>query len=624
MNKGTPEKMILTSMDIAGEKRAQLRRLFPEAFGEGGIDFEQLRRALGDWVAPGKERYGLSWPGKADCMRVIQAPSIATLKPDRKAGVNFDATQNVFIEGDNLEVLKLLQKAYFGKVKMIYIDPPYNTGKEFIYPDKYQENLATYLAYTGQTDGEGRAFATNTEAGGRYHANWLNMIYPRLYLARNLLRDDGVIFISIDDNEQANLKKVCDEIFGAENFVGNVAWKKTSGDNKPSFAFTHDSILIYTKSLNTFPRTPLSQDQKRQYKNPDNDPKGYWAESDYRSKWSKSERPNLYYGITNRNTKELIFPDTFSSSSRVWGYEEKTHIKNEKLGLVWWGLDGKAKEPRKKRYLSEHKGANTRSLWLDAGTNDNASQELRTLLNGNHFDNPKPVSLLKRIIGIVARENDLILDFFAGSCTTAHAVMQLNAEDGGNRRCISVQLPEPCDPKSEAYKEGYKNIAEIGKERMRRAGQKIAAEQEGGALDVGFKAFKLDRSNFAPWEGDAAKIDDLAAQLAMHVDHINGASSAEDILYEVLLKAGFELATQVERRTMAGKAVYAVDDGALLICLDRAITPALIDALAEADPQQVICLDAGFAGNDQLKVNAVHTFKMRAARSEAEIIFRTV
>ena len=627
---GKTKKVELHSMDIPEEKRRQFKNLFPEVFSEDKIDFEQLKRTLGEWVDADQERFDLNWPGKAKCMRIIQEPSVATLKPDRDESVEFDETENLFIEGDNLQVLKLLQRSYFGKVKMIYIDPPYNTGKEFIYPDKYGETLDTYLEYTGQKDSEGRKFATNTETSGRYHSRWLNMMYPRLYLARNLLREDGVIFIHIDENEFAQLRQLCNQIFGEENFVGNIAWKKTSGDNKPAFAYTHDNILIFTSKPKTFPRVPLNAKQKEQYKNPDNDPRGDWAQSDYRSKWNKNNRPNLYYGITNPNTREVIFPDSYADSLRVWGCDESTHLLNEQKGLVWWGSDGKGTEPKKKRFLSKHKGANTRSVWLDAGTNDDASKELKDLLNGDLFDNPKPVELLKRIAFSVTNDNDIALDFFAGSCTTAHAIMELNAENGGNRRCISVQLPEPCGKKSESFKAGYNTIADIGKERIRRAKKKIAEEKnqsdltEGNKLDLGFKVFKLSRSNFKVWEGDRKKIQDIAKQLEMHIDHIDSDAQTEAILYELLLKTGYSLTAPIKKLTLSGKEVFSINNGKMLICLDKKITQEVIDAIADANPSEVICLDAGFEGNDQLKANAVQTFKIRAQKEESEIVFRTV
>ncbi|WP_419739825.1 site-specific DNA-methyltransferase [Ruegeria sp.] len=622
----------LLSADIAQEKRDALKQLFPEVFTEDTIDFEQLRRVMGDWVEPGKERYGLNWPGKAECMKVVQAPSIATLKPVREESVNFDETENLFIEGDNLEVLKLLQKAYFGKIKMIYIDPPYNTGKEFIYPDKYQENLDTYLAYTGQVDDEGKKFATNTDAGGRYHSNWLNMMYPRLYLARNLLRDDGVIFISIDDNEQANLKALCDLIFGAENFIAELIWERAYAPKNDAkyVSNSHDYVLMYSKRYDEFKigRLPRSDVANSRYKNPDDDTRGVWKSSDLSVKTYNQEYD---YPITTPSGRVVEPP-----AGRCWSLSKKAFLERLHDNRIWFGSDGNS-TPSIKRFLSELKfdGMVPTSIlfYKDVGHNQEGAKEVISLFDGSgYFDGPKPVRLLNRLLTLAnISSSDIILDFFAGSATTADAVMQMNAEDGGNRQFICVQLPEPCGEESEALKAGFRTIADIGRGRIRRAAQKIATKRDGqldlkntDKLDLGFRAFRLDHSNFNLWDGEVEKAEDLAAQLELHVDHIDQESSAEDILYELLLKAGFKLTTKVEKKTMAGKDVYAVSDGAMLICLDKAITPELIDALADANPLQFICLDEGFNGNDQLKTNAAQTFKSRAREDEEPIVFRTV
>jgi len=627
----------LTSMDVAAEKREQLKaclgQAFPEVFAENNIDFDQLRRVLGDWVDPGKERYGLNWPGKAECMKVIQAPSIATLKPAREESVDFDNTQNLFIEGDNLEVLKLLQKAYFGKIKMIYIDPPYNTGKEFIYPDKYQENLDTYLAYTGQVDDKGKKFSTNTDAGGRFHANWLNMMYPRLYLARNLLRDDGVIFISIDDGEQANLKHLCDLVFGEENFVANVVWQKkySVSNDDPGIAAMHDHILVYQKS-DKFERVllPRTDKQLQRYKNIDDDPRGDWSSDNYVSNKSRVERPTLWYPIKHPKTGADVWPD----ESAVWRYSQEKHAQMEAENRLYWGPDQSYEKPRLKRFLSEIQIGVVPSTWWDfkeVGHNDEGQKESARILGKKVFSTPKPVRLLKRMLAISVGEDDIVMDFFGGSASFAHAVIEFNKEENRNINFVVVQLPEKIEDGDPAKEAGFNTIADIGKERIRRVAKSISEQIEGelnlgraSALDLGFKVFKLSRSNFAIWDGDADKIEDIQKQLELHVDHIDRASSPEDILYELLLKAGFDLTNKVELRVMAGKDVYSVDEGALLICLDKEITPELIDALADANPLQVICLDEGFKGNDQLKVNAVQTFKSRAKEDEEAIVFRTV
>ena len=629
MSNDVPEKMKLSSMDMAAEKRARLKRLFPEVFTEGRIDFEQLRRVLGDWVEPGKERYGLNWPGKAECMKIIQAPSIATLKPARDESVDFDHTENLFIEGDNLEVLKLLQKAYFGKVKMIYIDPPYNTGKEFIYPDKYQDNLDTYLAYTGQVDDQGKRFATNTDAGGRFHANWLNMMYPRLYLARNLLREDGVIFISIDDNEVGNLRALCDLVFGSENFMNNIIWQKkyTRSNDAKWFSDNHDHILVYAKSKQflTINHLPRSDGQKAAYKNPDNHPKGPWKATPLHAK-------------SGSNTSSYTFKngDTWIPPKGTYRrFNDETMRQMDEGNEIWFGENGD-QTPSRKSFLSAVKeGVVPVTIWpyTEFGHNHEANNDVKALGLGGFFDNPKPVRLLEKIITLICNKEEptLVLDFFAGSATTGHAAFRKIAEGYKSLNFILVQLPELCDENSEAYKSNLLNISDLAQERIRIVAKNISKENQSQldledktGLDFGFKVFKLSHSNFKIWDADAEKAQDLARQLELHVNHIDPASGPEDILYELLLKAGFELTTRIERRTMAGKDVYAVAGGALLVCLDKAITPELIDALADADPLQVICLDEGFKGNDQLKTNAVQTFKARAASCETEIVFRTV
>ena len=379
--KDRPEKMPLTSMDVADEKREELKRClggaFPEVFAENRIDFDQLKRVLEEWVDSGKERFGLTWPGKAECMKIIQQPSVATLKPVREESVNFDETENLFIEGDNLEVLKLLQKAYFGKIKMIYIDPPYNTGNEFIYPDKYAETLDTYLAYTGQIDGEGRKFSTNTDVTGRYHSNWLNMMYPRLYLARNLLREDGSIWISIDDHEVAHLREICDQIIGEENFLANVVWQKkyAVSNDDPGIAPMHDHILIYQKSQE-FERVllPRTEKQLQRYKNIDNDLRGEWSSDNYVSNKSRVERPTLWYPIKHPKNGEDVWPD----ESAVWRYSKDKHEQMVAENRLYWGPDFSYKKPRLKRFLDEIQDGVVPSTWWDfkeVGHNDEGQKE---------------------------------------------------------------------------------------------------------------------------------------------------------------------------------------------------------------------------------------------------------
>ncbi len=626
------EKMKLESMDIAEERREQLKELFPEVFAEDKVDFDQLKRALGEWVEPGKERFGLSWPGKADCMKVIQQPSVATLKPARDESVNFDDTENLFIEGDNLEVLKLLQKSYFGKVKMIYIDPPYNTGNDFIYPDNFSESLDTYLEYTGQKDENGSRLSTNIDTAGRYHSRWLNMMYPRLYLARNLLTDDGLIFISIDDVEGANLRKLCDEVFGEENLIANFLWKsrQTTDSRKSTRVSTdHEYVLCYARNYDAAAFSGKDID-KGKYTNPDNDPRGAWASIDLTVQATKDQRPNQFYDIVDPKTGNS-YP---ANPIRVWSKSKSVVDQMIEDARIIFPPDGKGR-PREKKFLADLKSEKTGfSSWLNSsevGYTTNGTRDFSDLFKERVFDFPKPTILLKTLIKQATEKDSIVVDFFCGSGSTAHALMSLNSEDSGNRKYICVQLPEKVADNSEAHIAGFKTIADISKERIRRAAKKIEDEQNdqldlngGSKIDLGFKVFKLSRSNFKVWEGDVEKIENLEKQLFDHVDHINGASEPEDILYELLLKSGFPLTTKVEKLQLAGKDVFSIEEGALLICLDKKLTQEVIDAIADANPLQVICLDDGFEGNDQLKANAVQTFKARAQEEESEIVFRTV
>ena len=628
-NQTDAEKVDLQSMDVSAEKRAELKQIFPEIFHEDKIDFNQLKRVLGDDIAAGNERFGLHWAGKADCLKIIQQSSIATLKPARDESVNFDETENLFIEGDNLEVLKLLQKSYFNKVKMIYIDPPYNTGKEFIYPDKYSETLETYLRYSGQIDDEGNKFSTNTEREGRFHSNWLNMMYPRLYLARNLLRDDGVIFISIDDNEQANLKALCDQIFGEENFVANFLWKKKSTTSNVKDAQVSSQVdyqFCYRKSDKTKIKQRIKSTEERCY--PNYDEEGNYRTTVIEKKDSGSyKRDSMKFEILGKLPREGKRWQIGKDTANKLEEQQRFIWDGEKILLKIYDFDDVDTYSAQPNLLDNH------------GTSDTGATLTNTKLFDipELFDNPKPIDLIKYFTNIVTNEDSIILDFFAGSATTAHAVMNLNAEDGGTRKYILVQLPEPCDEKTEAFKAGYKNIAEIARERIRRAGKKIIADNNGkldlnnnGTLDIGFKSFKLTPSNFRIWQGDTENMqnpdDEIAKQLEMHINHIDGDSTSEDILYELLLNAGYELTTPIETLTLADKEIFAfeADEIKTFICLDKDLTATLFDEIAQQNPNQVICLDEGFNNNDQLKTNAVQTFKSRARQIEQEIIFRTV
>ena len=626
------------SDEVASRKRDMLKNFlaqnFPECLSDGHIDFETLRRTLGDWVEARNERFGLVWPGKAQCMKIIQQPSVATLNPDRAESVNFESTDNIFIEGENLEVLKLLQKSYFGKVKMIYIDPPYNTGQEFIYPDKFAESLDSYLARTGQIDGSGRRFRTNTDTVGRYHTNWLNMMFPRLYLARNLLRDDGAIFISIDDHELSRLRELCDQIYGEENFKADIAWQKryTRSNNTVDFTAVVEHVLVYAKSeafeVALLPRT---ENADARYSNPDNDPRGDWKGASFLNPASPQDRPNLCYPLKNPNTGRVVRPTTNAWRRSRDAFEEL--VADDRL---YWGPDGRASVPTIKMFLSEARGLTPTNFWAHgyAGHTDEGTRDLEALIPGRVFNNPKPAKLIRRMLEHACNgPGDIVLDFFAGSCVTAQATIEMNLEDGGSRRFIVVQLPEPLEADSNAAKAGFSTIAEIGKERIRRVIANARKSAEGRldldrtlAADLGFKAFRLDRSNFRIWTGllETADAFELERQLELHVDHCRTESTPDDILHELLLKAGFPLSADVETLTLAGSEIYSVGDGAMLVCLEKHVSFELISALAECDAAQVVCLDGGFNGNDQLKANAVQAFKARAQTGKPEIVFRTV
>lgn len=637
-----PKKVDLSSMDIAAQKREELKQAlgssFPEVFSEGYIDFDQLKRVLGHYAEASKERFGLNWAGKAECTKVIQQSSTATLKPDRTASVNYDETENVFIEGDNLEVLKVIQKSYFGKVKMIYIDPPYNTGGEFIYPDKFSESLETYLQYTGQKDSEGRKFSTNADTSGRFHSNWLNMLYPRLYLAKNLLREDGLVFVSIDDNEVHNLRNLMNEIFGDDNFVDTIIWKKRygGGAKEKYLVSMHEYILVYAKDLNFLPDIfiPLADGQvDRYYKNTDENfaVRGPYRTHPLEAMKSFDTRDNLNFPIPAPDGSD-VWP------KRQWRWSRERAFQALKDNEIDFqkGKDGNW-ILSSKQYLKDEKGeirqTKAFSIIDDVYSQHGTAEIYQIFGDAKVFDFPKPSGLLRQLIRIATspNDNDIVVDFFAGSCSTAHAILAENAEDGGNRRFLAVQLPEKCQEDTQAYKAGFKNISEIGKERIRRVINSLYVDKADKLdlasttnNDLGFRSFNLSESNFRVWKEESNTFDTSGQQLDLHVAHVSSESAPEDILFELLLKAGFPLSTKISIVEIAGKSVFSIEGGAMLICLEQEISPELIDGLAAANPLQVICLDEAFKGNDQLKANAVQTFKARAQAEESEIVFRTV
>ncbi len=567
------------SLDILGENIAKLKEIFPEVFSEGKVDFEKLQESLGEFVEKSSERYNFTWNGKQNAKKIAQTPSSGTLRPCKEDSKNWDSTQNLYIEGDNLEVLKLLQKSYHKKVKMIYIDPPYNTGKDFVYKDNFKENIKNYLELTGQVDSEGNRLSTNSETNGRYHSDWLNMMYPRLKLARNLLKDDGVIFISIDDNEVANLRKICDEIFGEDNYVQEIIWeKKFSPQNDAKyFSLNHEQVLCYAKNKTLFNRNllPMTDEQKSRYLNLDRDSRGIWTSGDLTvARMTEKDR----YEITLPSGR-IILP----TEGRSWGVSKEKFEELRQDNRIWFGENGD-NIPRLKRFISEiQQGIVPISIFYHSyvGHTQEASKEIKALFDDKkYFDYPKPMRLLKQLSYIGTNKNDIILDFFAGSATTSHAVMQLNAEDDGERKYILVQLPEPTDEKNEAYKAGYKNICEIGKERIRRAGEKLIENEELKIenLDIGFKVFKLDSSNIKEWD---SYFDNLEQNLLDAVDNIKKERTSEDLLYEILLKYGLDLTLSIEEKLIQNKKVFVIGYGALIVCLDDEITTDVVEQIAK-------------------------------------------
>lgn len=634
MQKTTIQKVDGQSVDLIQENLVQLKQIFPEVIKEGRVDFEALNDLLGNYADTAEERFCLNWAGKANARREAQKRSTGTLRPCPEESVDWDTTDNLYIEGDNLEVLKLLQKSYHSRVKMIYIDPPYNTGKDFVYKDNYTDNMKNYLELTGQD----KKLSTNTESDGRYHSNWLNMMYPRLKLARNLLTDDGVIFISIDDNEVANLRKVCDEIFGEENFVAQLIWERAFApvNLKKHFSESHDYILCFAKNLDTTSCNGLrrTEDADNRYQNPDNDPRGVWQSDNF------SVGPRIIekvYEITTPSGRKVLPPE-----GRCWLLTQKRYDEFVKDNRIWYGSEGNG-VPRIKRFLSEVKaGITPMTLWkyVEVGHSQDATQKLKQLFDGNDFfEYPKPVGLIQRCLELYSNEDSIILDFFSGSATTAHAVMQLNAEDGGNRKYICVQLPEPTPEDSEARKAGYATIPEIAKERIRRAGKKIVeeqkakAEKEGGLfaeeekkLDIGFKVFKLDSSNINAWDSDP---DNLETALNNSLFNIKEDRNEDDLLYEILIKYGIELTEKINRHTIDGKTVYEMGAGSLIVCLADSLSTAVAEGIGklykEVSPEgvdgngRVVFKEAGFNGSDEVKTNTLLILKQHGITNVATV-----
>jgi adenine-specific DNA-methyltransferase len=643
------------SLNITKDNLDKLQTLFPDIFSEGKIDMEKFKATFSDDINFANERYVLNWAGKSDAFKVLQIPTTATLRPQPEQSIYFDTTENVFIEGENLEVLKVLQKSYYNKVKCIIIDPPYNTGNDsFIYPDSFKESKAEYEKRIGDKDEEGYLmkeglFRKNSKDSGHYHSNWLSMMYPRLFLAKNLLRDEGVIFVHIDDNEVHNLRLLMNEIFGEENFVASFLWeKRTNRENRKVVSIRHDYILCYSKLQMDVGRpinqTPMTEKALSNYKNPDNDHRGLWK-SDPATAQAGHGTTSQFYELIAPNGKVHQL-----ESGRCWLYTKAVMNEAIKDNRIWFGKDGNG-VPRVKTYLdAKERGLTPESILFaeDVGTTESAKNQLKELFNGIAvFETPKSVGLINKLLQMGANEG-IVLDFFAGSGSTAHAVMDLNASDGGNRKYICVQLPELCDASSEAYKAGYKSIVEISKERLRRANKKIQEEinseinkieaeivklqselptDENKAeieslkntivqlknQDLGFKVFKLSPSNFKVWRGDEITEENLVTQLDAFNNPVKAESKNENMLYELLIKAGYLIADKVE----AKEEYFSIKDGEMIIALEE-MNPQIIDTIIKAQPKKVITLDNLFTGNDQLKTNTVLQMK------DAGIDFKTI
>ena len=641
------------SMDIEQVEMDKLCSIFPQCFSEGKLDIDKLLSLCGEYIDNDFEKYKFEWKGKSESLRLAQRRSMGTLRPCPEESVNFDTTQNLYIEGDNLEVLKLLQTAYYRTVKMIYIDPPYNTGNDFVYEDDFADPIAKYKEVTAQTT------KSNPETMGRYHTNWLNMMYPRLRLAANLLRDDGVIFISIDDNEVHNLRKLCDEVFGEENFVAELVWERAYAPKNDAkyISNSHDYVLMYAKAIENFQigRLSRTKEANARYRNPDNDPRGVWKPSDMSV---KTYNVDCDYPITTPSGR-VVEPPT----GRCWSLSKNAFLERLQDSRIYFGEDGNS-VPCIKRFLSELKfdGMAPQSImfYKDVGHSQEGAKEVTALLEAGAFDGPKPLRLLRRLLTLANTDKDsIVLDFFSGSATTAHAVMQLNAEDGGNRRFIMVQLPEVTDENSEAYKAGYKNICEIGKERIRRAGVKIQAENDklkqvskleteedmtlfaaaahakgsksveqvkplfeqvdiSRDIDTGFKVLKLDSSNLKTWDTTPVDMDSpeqmnlLTQRMNDMIDTIKPDRSDMDMVYEIMLKMGVPLTYSVTPVEIGGKRAYSIgEESLLLISLQEGLTTEIIEQMAdEYIPSKTILSEKCFA-DDTAMSNAHYILKDR-------------
>lgn len=599
------KKLSGQTMDLVQHNIDNLKQLFPEVVTEGKIDFEKLKLVLGENIEINNEKYAFTWNGKSDAIKLAQTPSLGTLRPDKESSKNWDETENLYIEGDNLEVLKLLQKSYFGQVKMIYIDPPYNTGKDFVYNDDFKNAIEYYKKITNQEH------SANSELSGRFHTDWLNMMYPRLKLARNLLKDDGVIYISIDDNEKTNLEKIANEIFGEENKLGVIMWKKkTNGNNMGYIPPVHDYILAYSKNASEgcLLGMPLSEEYiSKNYSNPDNDFRGPWTTSDL-----SANHKGPYFPIVNPATGEEFYPP----EGRYWVFNEEEVEKRISEGRIIFGKSGNAR-PVQKVFLNERKSLRRKadSWWDKHGMNEDGTKEVGQLVGTKIFSHPKPTELIKNLCAMTMDKDDIILDFFSGSATTAHAVMQLNVDDNGNRKYIMVQLPEKAKGALKSEKGEFNNVCEIGQERIRCAGDMIIKESGKVDLDVGFRVFKLDSSNIKQWSNEEA-LEDLLLGLESNI--VEGREN-EDLLYEILLKIGLPLNIPIENININDKIIYDVAFGSVLVCLEDDITldvtNEMLNYVSEDIETKVIFKEIGFR-DDTAKTNAIQTLKKHGIKEE--------
>jgi adenine-specific DNA-methyltransferase len=619
-----PEHMPLETTDPKTLQLQALQAHLPELFADGQLSLERFKTVFAEELETSRERFGLSWAGKSDALRALQHGSTGTLRPLRAESLDFETTQNAIIEGDNLEVLKLLQKSYHNQIKLIYIDPPYNTGQDFVYPDNFTEGLKNYLQLSGQIGEEGNKLTSRMEANGRRHSKWLTMMYPRLHIAKTLLKDDGVIFISIDDNEVHHLRMLMDEIFGEENFVAMIPWRKRTMKNDVPFGISQDyeTVLMYAKS-----QFLAGKEVERRYFQTD-DYTERWRTADLTKQTTKDDRPNSFFDLVNPKNNQS-YP---ANPKRVWSITPETFPDFYARGKVIFPGDYdflKIKAPVYRVFESEDRekslkkfgddiarSAVSTHLPKEIGMSEDGSSELYELFGDSVFSFPKPSSLIRYLINFSTKPDtsDIILDFFAGSGTTAQAVLEQNQTDNGNRRFVLVQIPEPTPNAN------FPTIASVTRERVRRVGAKIRHSQNGAlpledAPDLGFRAFGLDSSNFKVWD---ANTPDLAGQLAALVQNVVDGRSREDILFELLLKSGLPLSSRVEVLQVAGQEVYSVSSGQLLICLERPILPNTLRGMIAQKPAQVLCLDVAFEGDDALKTNIV--LEMR----DAGILFRTV